>query len=383
MKNVEGHPKRRTGEQQGADEQGAAPPPSEGAPGASSAPVPGPARSVTIVDVARHAGVSKTTASDALSGAGRVSARTRARIEEVAARLGYHPNTAARHLRNSRVGAVGLYLPRQVMGTGFYMEFAFGVAERARAAGLDLTLLGPDSSGIKAPRLRVDGLIILDPILDDPVVADLLGGGVPVVTVGYHRGSGPAPRGVLSADHVETTNLLLEHLGSRGSTMPGLIMPDGDFLTDWSLTLQETYERWCSAHGVEPATRGVAVDASPETLDAVVRDLMASRPDLDALVCAPDGSALRALGTLRSLGRRVGEELLLASCVASQSLEMCDPPITAVDLRPRAYGASAAELLAEILAADAADDEPITRVHPAELRIHASTGSEPAGPARP
>ncbi|MGI5162424.1 substrate-binding domain-containing protein [Microbispora sp. CA-102843] len=125
------------------------------------------------------------------------------------------------------------------------------------------------------------------------------------------------------------------------------------------------------------------MDASPETLDAVVRDLMASRPDLDALVCARDGSALRALGTLRSLGRRVGEELLLASCVASQSLEMCDPPITAVDLRPRAYGASAAELLAEILAADAADDEPITRVHPAELRIHASTGSEPTGPARP
>lgn len=56
---------------------------------------------------------------------------------------------------------------------------------------------------------------------------------------------------------------------------------------------------------------------------------------------------------------------------------MCDPPITAIDLRPRAYGASAAELLTEILAAGKADDEPITRVHPAELRNRASTGSDP------
>jgi DNA-binding LacI/PurR family transcriptional regulator len=333
---------------------------------------------VTIIDVARQAGVSKTTASDALSGSGRVSPRTRARIEEVAARLGYVPNSAARHLRHSRVGAVGLYLPRQAMGTGFYMEFTFGVAERARAAGLDLTLLGADSAGIKPPRSRVDGLIILDPILDDPVVRDLLAGGVPVVTVGRHRGSGPAPSGVLTADHVAMTTRLLDHLGACGALAPGLIMADENFRADWSLIQRETYEAWCAAHGAEPAVRSVAVDASPETLDAVVRDLMAARPDLDAVVCAPDGSALRALGTLQALGRRVGEGLLLASCVASPSLEMCDPPITAIDLRPRAYGAGAAELLTDILSADAAHGEPgapIERLHPIDLRIRRSTSS--------
>ena len=338
---------------------------------------PAPARSVTIIDVARQAGVSKTTASDALSGGGRVSPRTRARIEEVAARLGYVPNSAARHLRQSRVGAVGLYLPRQAFaGTGFYMEFTFGVAQRAHAAGLDLTLLGAGSAGVNPPRPRVDGVIILDPILDDPVVTDLLTGGVPVVTVGRYLGSGPAPSGVLNADYVHTTTLLLDHLGSCGASAPGMITTDEDFLADWSLTLQETYGTWCAAHDAEPAMRGVAVDASPEELDAAVRDLLAARPDLDALVCAPDGSALRALGTLQALGLRVGEDLLLASCVASPSLEMCDPPITAIDVSPRVYGAGAAGMLTEILSADAAQGEESTRIerlHHGRLRIRPST----------
>lgn len=42
---------------------------------------------------------------------------------------------------------------------------------------------------------------------------------------------------------------------------------------------------------------------------------MAARPGLDALICAPEGNVLRALGTLQSLGRLVGKELLIASSV--------------------------------------------------------------------
>jgi DNA-binding LacI/PurR family transcriptional regulator len=54
---------------------------------------------VTILTVAREAGVSKTTASDALRGSGRVSEATRETVAQVARRLGYAPNGSARHLR--------------------------------------------------------------------------------------------------------------------------------------------------------------------------------------------------------------------------------------------------------------------------------------------
>ncbi|GAA2910400.1 LacI family DNA-binding transcriptional regulator [Streptosporangium fragile] len=331
---------------------------------------------MTIIDVARHAGVSKTTASDALSGGGRVSPETRERIAAAAALLGYVPNAAARHLRRSRVGAVGLHVPRQAMGMGFYMEFAFGVAERAREAGLDLTLLALDPAQAGRPRLRVDGVIIIDPLPDDPVTGALLSADVPVVTVGRHRGPGPAPAGVLVADHAAMMNRLLGHLHAAGASAPGLVVPDDGFRSDWALLVRETYERWCRDHGATPVVRSVAVDATPDTVDEVIRDLVTGGPGLDAVICAPDGSALRALSTLKALGRPVGDRLLLASCVASPSMELCDPPITAIDLRPRRYGNSAAGLLTGILAGTVEPEErgrPVERLHPVELLVRPST----------
>ncbi|MFF1401202.1 LacI family DNA-binding transcriptional regulator [Streptomyces sp. NPDC058287] len=328
-------------------------------------------RSVTIVDVARRAGVSKTTASDALSGTGRVSEATRTRIETAASDLGYVPNSAARHLRRSKVGAIGLYIPRQVMGMTFYMDFAFGAAQRARASGLDLTLLAPDPLADRTPQLRVDGLIIIDPLPGDPVTANLLAAGIPVVTVGRPQGVGPAPAAVLHANPGTLLNGLLDHLQSAGASTPGLIANDADFQAEWATRLLEAYKQWCQLHGRTPHVRTVATDATPDEVDRAVRDLMEGDPTLDAVVCAPDGTALRALGTLRALGRRVGEDLLLASCVANSSLELCDPSITAIDLRPRKYGGEAVDLLTDILTGTLKPG--IERLHAADLLVRAST----------
>ncbi|MEW2489701.1 LacI family DNA-binding transcriptional regulator [Streptomyces sp. NPDC048411] len=334
-----------------------------------------PSRSATIIDVARRAGVSKTTASDALSGAGRVSEATRARIMAAAAEIGYTPNTAARHLRRSRTGAFGLYMPRRVLGMTFYMDFAFGAAERARDSHLDLTLLAPDPLSDRLPQLRVDGLVIVDPLSNDPVTTKLLAADLPVVTVGRYRGVGPAAAGVLNADHAAMVNRLLDQLALAGASFPGLIAQDEDFQADWSALVLDAYHQWCRHRGIAPQVRTVATDATPQDVDRAVRELMEQEPSIDAVVCAPDGTALRALGTLRSLGRRVGDDILLASCVASPSLELCDPPITAIDLRPRQYGSAAVELLIEILAATA--EPPTERLHTADLLVRAST-SPPA-----
>src|SRR5699024_2673620 len=60
------------------------------------------AHRVTIADVAREAGVSRTTVSHALSGQGKVNAATRAKVKEVAARLNYRPNVRAQSLRSGK-----------------------------------------------------------------------------------------------------------------------------------------------------------------------------------------------------------------------------------------------------------------------------------------
>ena len=72
---------------------------------ATSAPGPRPP---TIADVARLAGVSRTTVSHALNGLGKVDPRTRERVRQAAAELGYRPNLRAQRLRRGQAKAIAL-----------------------------------------------------------------------------------------------------------------------------------------------------------------------------------------------------------------------------------------------------------------------------------
>lgn len=110
-------------------------------------------RPPTIADVAQAASVSRTTVSHALNGLGKVDPRTRERIKQVAAELGYRPNLRAQRLRQGHAKAIALAssMPFAVAGgpsrLGFYMEVAAAAAERALLHGYALVLVPPVSSG--------------------------------------------------------------------------------------------------------------------------------------------------------------------------------------------------------------------------------------------
>ena len=139
---------------------------------------------VTIVDLARELGMSKTTVSDALSGRGRVSEETRDRVLAAAARLGYRVNRAARSMRTQRTGAIGIYVPPRVRSIPFYMDFTFGVADQAAEMDLDLLLLSREQDGRRPRAYAVDGVVAVDPLPDDPTISVILDACVPVVTAG-------------------------------------------------------------------------------------------------------------------------------------------------------------------------------------------------------
>jgi LacI family transcriptional regulator len=70
-----------------------------------------PQRAPTILDIAEASGVSKTTVSRVLNGSARVAPDTRARVRDAIIQLGFQVNLAARSLRTSRTGLVGLLVP--------------------------------------------------------------------------------------------------------------------------------------------------------------------------------------------------------------------------------------------------------------------------------
>ncbi|MEV7655682.1 LacI family DNA-binding transcriptional regulator [Streptomyces anulatus] len=367
-------------------------------------------RTVTLLDVARAAGVSKSTVSDALQGSGRVAEATRDRVRAVAEELGYRPNSAARRLRRASTGAVGLHLPATATRLDYYMNLAFGAVERAQEDGLDMVLLAPSGAAGGRIASRVDGLLVIDPEPGDSAVPGLLDAGVPVVTGERYLGPATGPSGAVVCDNAASLTALLDHVTERGARRPALLAPSGS--SAWATALRATAGSWGRAHGVTVTVRTVPFAATPAEAEAATRDLLAADPAVDAVICAPDGSAPGVLRAAATLGRKVGASstgeasgageargtggagntgvasgaaagpvavnptaagLLVASCVDGTAVRGAEPPVTAVDLRPAAYGRACAELLCDILADRAAPDT--VRRHSWSLETRASTGS--------
>ncbi|MEU7342898.1 LacI family DNA-binding transcriptional regulator [Streptomyces bacillaris] len=379
-------------------------------------------RTVTLLDVARAAGVSKSTVSDALQGSGRVAAATRDRVRAVAEELGYRPNSAARRLRRSSTGAIGLHLPRTATRLDYYMNLAFGAVERAQEEGFDVMLLAPtsiagggdsrgsgDSAGPTSPASptspagtpspagptsgpiasRVDGLLVIDPEVDDSAVPGLLDAGVPVVTGERYLGPTAAPTGAVICDNAASLTALLDHVTERGARHPAVLAPAGT--SAWATTLRATADSWARKRGVAVALRTVPFAATPGEAGETTLALLRTDPSVDAVICAPDGAAPGVLRAAATLGRPVGPgplppaaphartatathprtPLLIASCVDGTATRSAEPPVTAVDLRPAAYGRACAELLCDILAGRTTPDT--VRRHAWALETRAST----------
>src|SRR5688572_33339292 len=132
-----------------------------------------------IGEIARRAGVSRSTVSYALSGKRAVSEATRRRIDKVIAEAGYRPNAAARALKEGRTRTLGLVIPpaSQVL-TDMQLGFVASVLEAAARVDLDV-LLSP--SGGDHDRSfervvtgqRVDGVVLMEIRMEDARVARL------------------------------------------------------------------------------------------------------------------------------------------------------------------------------------------------------------------
>ncbi|MDX3107754.1 LacI family DNA-binding transcriptional regulator, partial [Nonomuraea angiospora] len=228
---------------------------------------------VTILTVAREAGVSKTTASDALRGSGRVSERTREAVAQVAERLGYVPNGSARHLRKASTGTIGLHVPEVLTRSSYYMSFVFGVVEQAARHDYDVTLITSGQRRSRPP--RVDGLVLGDPLGGDPVVESLMATGLPTVSCERFPGSRQAD-GVVWSEHASMLGRLLDHLRESGASRPALIVAGDE--SDWAASVHRGYLEWCAAHGVVPLVRRVSFDASGDEVRSAARALLDAAP---------------------------------------------------------------------------------------------------------
>ena len=172
----------------------------------------------TISDVAQRAGVSKSTASRALSGRGSVSLRTQEKVQTAADELGFVPSSAAESLATGRSRNIALVTP--FINRWFYAEVIDGVESALIGAGYDLTLyrLTNNKDQRKAlfdyflVRKGVDAVIALTLFISDDEVQRLRKLGKPIVGIGGQIPGIPT----FSIDDIGTAQRATEHLIELG-----------------------------------------------------------------------------------------------------------------------------------------------------------------------
>ncbi len=134
---------------------------------------------VTLNDVARRAGVSKSTVSNVVRGATPVAALTRSRVEAAISELGYRPNEVARALKQQATRTLGLVITDTV--NPFPATLAQAVVRRARRDGYAVLIADTDGDPeIEAAQCRalaarrVDGVIFAAIAEHSTSLADLL-----------------------------------------------------------------------------------------------------------------------------------------------------------------------------------------------------------------
>ncbi len=270
---------------------------------------------VTIETVARRAGVSRQTVSNALNAPQRLRPTTLSTVLKVVRELDYQPNRAARSLRIRSSQLVGLRIDPALPGTAGSLQdrFLHSLVESSVGAGYHLLLFTPtdpsdELSGFSEllTSTSVDAFVLTDTHRDDRRLAWLSQREAPFVTFG--RPWKPGIRHAwVDVDGAAGTQLAVEHLVARGHRRIAFV--------GWPATSDAGTDRrngWltaCATAGLR--TDGLTTrcdDDAPAAAREALRLLDLSAPPT-AMVCASDTLAFGVLSALVSRGLGAGADI--------------------------------------------------------------------------
>lgn len=299
----------------------------------------------TISDLAKAAGVSVTTVSHTFSGRRHVDPETGARIRALAEQMGYHPSSAARALRSGRTGIIALAssMPFAIAAgpsrLGFLMEIAASAAMSALTRGLALCLIPPHPGGHDQGPVGFDGVILVEPMRDDPLVAHFERRRTPVVSIGTVPGRPDIP--AVDIRSHETALLLLDHLAAQGCRRIAALV--GSRPRTSQIEAEAAYRAFTA--GNPPALLHLDEEQGEEIGYRETLRLLRDDPAVDGIVAAIDAFASGAVRAAHELGRVMPDRLRLATRYDGLRAKLSQPPLTALDLHLPRVAEQAVHLL--------------------------------------
>jgi DNA-binding LacI/PurR family transcriptional regulator len=329
------------------------------------------AKRVTMSQIAKVAGVSRTTVSYVLNNAANanIGQDTRERVLQVARDLDYLPDTVAQSLVSGQVGTVALVLTQRphLISEAFLATIVLGLAEAVKTAGYHVLIepLNPahpeTTYGNLIRSRRADGIILVGPRPQDKELQRITEDGLPIVLIGAIQNR-DIP--FVDIDNFDGGYKAVQHLTSLGHRRIACI-------TNAALSHPASQDR---LNGYRQALAEMEIPFDPtlvrygdftgESGAQAMEDLLETAdPQPTAVFIASDMVALGALSVLEAAGLHVPQEIAVVGFDDIPLAQYISPPLTTMRLPARELGFEAGQMMVQRLQET---DHP----HPRQKLLH-------------
>lgn len=293
--------------------------------------MPSGLRPPTSVDVARLAGVSRTTVSFVLNGTPnqQISPETREKVLAAARELDYHPQPSARALRKGQSDDIYCILDRPM--TLYWSIFTRALQQRAREKGYTLAIYFNDADSKEERRAFFGRLFSQRPYGVITAAESLTPDDIELAR---SKGAGPcvSPGPEVLAQGEEPGYLIARHFIERGHRHIGVIVPTNKYLT-YTIGPRLASIRAVLEEAKLPAPQLYPIEEiTLEEARRIARQLAGASSRPTALYGFNDEYCFHLLRSFREQGLRVPEDIALVGSDDTPFCELTTPSLTSIRL---------------------------------------------------
>lgn len=327
-------------------------------------------KNLTIDDIARDLGVSKTTVSRAISGKGRIGKATRLRVQEYIEKCNYRPSAAAKGLAESRTYNIALVLPKSFISLDqpHFRQCMSAICEEAFQQDYNvLVCLSTDDTPAALLRTldnrKVDGVILSRTVEHDTMVHILSSRNIPFATIGSLHADEQGLAAV-EADHDQIggcREFALEFL-KRGTGKVAVLGNDIHYIVNQSR--QAGFLQAAAELNIPEKDIAIRFNLGDHrTCIRVVEELL--QQGFTRFIAMDDEVCLRILGYLNALGKRIPENIQIISMHDAPQLLTANPPVSALEFNAYELGQAACRELLNYLKGKPYEPKPMLgyRIH--------------------
>jgi LacI family transcriptional regulator len=308
---------------------------------------------LTLEDIARFSGFSRSTVSRVINGDVYVKEETRKRIMEVIHQHDFQPNLGARSLAGGQTKVLGLVIPAAVstiFSDLYFPQFIRGVSAGCNAQNYSMMLWLVEPEYHRRTMREIlhngllDGVIVSSMAMNDPIFESLHRSKMPFISIGRH----PTLKDVnsLDVDNVKSACKATRYLIELSRTRVATITGPRNMIAGYDR--YQGYLRALEEFNI-PLVPELAVEAD-FTEDGgynAMKQLIAARPD--AVFAASDTMAIGALHALREANLRVPEDVAVIGYDDVPLASRTDPPLTTIRQSLQSMGSMAVNTLIDII----------------------------------